>query len=752
MKGRWLVTALTVTLLAGCGGSGVGPIPPGQQAKGKVVLPAGCSVQPVNLTVLSSTGRVAVRGDGSFVTRAVGSGPAQVILVDRAGRPVLLGYVDASDPDGGEISARETAVALIWDALVTFAPPPAHWAELLTAIRADPRVGPLATVIEQQLVSDPAALSKRNPAIRAALAEAVSELAGMVPKSAPRPEAVAAAGLVSVAQDGTVSLVEGLLPEGQQSGLTLTQAVGSNGVRFTNYFRRHCLWHACRIGYEDTDGHRHNIRPWQSVTPSDMLTRYISATTGLDGVIGTLQGLLFGQVPYAPSEAEPFALPVEPSGVQKTFYWICVVGPNSEDFEGKLASLPDLPASEKAAIRNSLTFTSAVTSFNEVFLPLIFSVLPADSIEDCVKSKQFSLVAYDCFMLMTKYMPGLVTEVAEGDVRGAMSKMVTLIRDHREVREGVLKLMQNSGYLKKMVIAETAEALAKKAAMVLQVADVAVQLFDAGAVVVDIGQSAALPEWQATGVKPFIRLSPDPANVSSGSRVNIVCLGTAGITGTKQYQWSTPGNYGHLEDGKGNSGREFTSTAGSVTYVAAQGIKTDQSETVHVVAHLKQGTQTIKLGEGQATVLIAPEAPGYQRANMRVVEWGPVVRKVSKDWRATYYVANVGTWKSDDVGAVVIIHYPENSPPDDKTTRYLTPDETMTKDELIAAFDANVWGLADGELGYAVWSTSTSAESDAGAEDALAWLNVRLDDWKKELYNSEGYQKGTQWWFEAPAD
>lgn len=162
MKGRWLVTALTVTLLAGCGGSGVGPIPPGQQAKGKVVLPAGCSVQPANLTVLSSTGRVAVGGDGSFVTRAVGSGPAQVILVDRAGRPVLLGYVDASDPDGGEINARETAVALIWDALVTFAPPPAHWAELLTAIRADPRVGPLATVIEQQLVSDPAALSKKN--------------------------------------------------------------------------------------------------------------------------------------------------------------------------------------------------------------------------------------------------------------------------------------------------------------------------------------------------------------------------------------------------------------------------------------------------------------------------------------------------------------------------------------------------------------------------------------------------------------
>jgi hypothetical protein len=269
-------------------------------------------------------------------------------------------------------------------------------------------------------------------------------------------------------------------------------------------------------------------------------------------------------------------------------------------------------------------------------------------------------------------------------------------------------------------------------------------------VVGDIANAAALPVWTATAVQPSIRLSPDPAEVASGSSVQILCLGTAGFTGAKVYHWTTPGDYGSLDDGRGNAGTEFDSDSATIAYRAYQGIKTAQRETVSAAAYLVRGADRVKLGEAGATVNIAPESSGGRKAYMQVVEHGPYVTKRGKDWYAEYYVQVVASWRGEDWGTQTIRHMPEFSPPDDRFEYYYSSGQTQTREELISEYGRNVWNLGEGEVGVAIYQNVCLHEDDRGYQEALDFLNLRLPEWKTWLYSLPEYQNAVNWWLEIP--
>jgi len=606
---------VTVSLI-GCGGGGGGGSSTnptnGMPVTGTVQLPAGSTLQLASMNVVTCIGETPVAADGSYRASQPAGGTALAFAADSSGKSVMMGFMDAENsPTGLKLNAKSTAVALIFQALPAYTLPRETWPKVIELLNADKNTDTLAQVVAQRLAANAYAIADKDAVLLTAISTAVGAIRGSTTAqtssllhSNDSSSKSFNVEVVSKADAPAQMIVE---PSAERSGVRVGPSVDGNGIIITNGFRRHLWAYVFRTGWKaKTDpvgASPHYLSPWECIVPGKSFSGYIQAVNGYQGTMGTIIDFLNGQVAYSPVTTDTIPLPVLPTDAERAYYKVFVVGPSWKS--GDLES--ELPAEYAGStFGNELVATEqkmdALTFFQEVAFPAILTVFPADSIGKNLGNAKMGALVEDVVKVVSNTYPQMTEQLHGHDYKGAL---ITYLKafDSSTIRESVVESMIRYGLLK--------GGFAMKAAAFLGDLNIYVSAIDKFLAAGDLGivsaqllSSSRFLQWDATAVKPYIRIQNNPSSVTVGLDVSLTCYGVDGITGTKEYHWSTPGAHGHLADSHGNTGVSFTSSDQIVRYVADDNAKDGDQDTVAVTAYLKKNSTTYELGSAQASILI----------------------------------------------------------------------------------------------------------------------------------------------------
>ena len=195
-------------------------------------------------------------------------------------------------------------------------------------------------------------------------------------------------------------------------------------------------------------------------------------------------------------------------------------------------------------------------------------------------------VIEDLTKIVTSNYPQFTEQLLLHDYKAAM---ITFFKafDSALIRSSIVEAMIRSG-LVKGGFTMTAAACLDDLNMYVAAIDKFLSAGDLGIVTVQLASCNRFMQWSATAALPFIRIQNNPSTVTAGLDVELTCYGVAGISGTKEYHWKTSGDHGHLEDSRGNSGKDFTSSDQIVRYAADNTAKDGDQDTVSVTASLRK--------------------------------------------------------------------------------------------------------------------------------------------------------------------
>lgn len=312
-----VLVSLCALLVLGCSDS-TGPEPPPPDpplgAEGVVNMPAGMAGAPQDFKVLTGAGESSVSSDGAFRAALADTGLSMVVLVDADDKPVLIGYVDTDLNAGtpGEISAHETATALLFYALGVFTLPGDAQIDVIKLIRTHPATGDLAAAVATALAADTLALTAADSPLLDDIAAAVTEI------TAEKATEAAAAGLLShlKREDAGVTVA----PTEPQSGIVVAPSPDGVGLQVTNRNRRNAWYYVYKTGYEDFDGNAFEVTPPQHVADG-----FVGPTGRLLGGQTSLHDWTSGAGGFQPRVSETIALEVA-SAESKAIFETAVAG------------------------------------------------------------------------------------------------------------------------------------------------------------------------------------------------------------------------------------------------------------------------------------------------------------------------------------------------------------------------------------------------------------------------------------------
>jgi hypothetical protein len=595
---------------------------PTQDKAGTVVLPDGFPLPTAGLKVCGKMGTVSVGDAGSFTLPLSGSDAGLVVLTDAAGTPLMLGYMGGAA--GNTISAATTAVALLFQGLAGYTQPPSAWSQMRELIAATPQAQTLANAIAARLAVDPEALSKNDQAISDALVAAVDAIVAQRQTTSQNSSA-AVVGSVKVtvsrsplSADITHIKVDGANP---RSGVYVEPAASGNGIIARNDYRRHALILVYRTGWEDTAGTVHHTL-WEQVAdgPFEPIASgaYLMATTAVGGVIPSLIDLAFGNVVYSPTSTNLIPLPmfpgVDPDAVAKTFYRVVAVGDGPE-------ADPVLPGDLKgvaADVEGAQSVMRALEFFKEFFLPLMFAVIPADEVAAQNNlNKQYVSTVLDVLNAILQGVPDASGYYAVGQYKNLIASVAKTLVSNPQFLNRVGTLIAKLGLIKGWNAATNGavSGVAKKALVLLSIADKVVTAFDATVLVTHLANSQAYVEWDATAVWPPVRVQPKPATVEAGKNVQLIVTigGETGDTDDYFYKftWTTPGAHGKIVNpaGPAAAGTQVIMTSRSpgarINYESDPVAEPGDEDKVQVVVYRIGTGGSVKLGNDETTITVS---------------------------------------------------------------------------------------------------------------------------------------------------
>ena len=612
-----VLTLTALSLLAGCGGSST---PESNEytgeklpVTGRVVPVPGSSLVLTDLTVAGALDRGSVTADGAFAITESGTGPARVGLFDKRGRLILYGYVDAATGTG-EVSAKQTAVALLFDATASFTLPPEMWKQALAVIGASPQADTVAGVITTRVAANPTALMDGDTAIANAVETAARILApegrAARSRSAIQRGARITAANATATRFGSISKIV-VNTQNPQSGISVLSNPDGNGLIFKNDFRRHVQYFIYRSGYQDQVAGGspvdHDVFPWELVTSG-----FVPSVSGANSAITTLVDIVTGSVAYARVYSEPIYLPSNPPDATRTYYRIVVCGPGERNFGPVDPAAPSMPDILRPATRyqqqewiDSSDLMDKFLLFKDMLLPAVFTLIPADRVaKGLALNKDSVQLAMDIVKFMAKGGVDIATPLANHDYKGALRKFTSALATNATIRNYILQRLVQHGLIS--IKDNAAELMASSAARIvslLRIVDIVLLTTDVGTIFASLVQSNALEGWDVTAVPAQVSIDPAKTDVLVGASLKLTCH-VPGITGNFAYHWYTSGQFGHLQDDKGHSGVSFDSTSASVDYVADK-MKDGDIEAVAVEVYLlPEGGVGQKQEVGKATAFL----------------------------------------------------------------------------------------------------------------------------------------------------
>jgi hypothetical protein len=594
------VGSASVLELTGCGsghsGGGEGGI---RFVSRRVVtqLPTGFSVSLTDIVAEAGKKGVALDASGVFTVQTPDTDiPSLAMLRDKSGRGVLMGFLPAAE--GGTLTTRSAAVALLYYALGGFMLPEASRRPLVTLLEADPTTVTLGAVISRRMIANPYVLEADDAEINAALKIAFDTLTvSRAVRAQSFSESFSESFTAAVRRTrATGTPLLQVQPGGLQSNVEVLQADnGANGAAIiaTNHSRRYCKVYVYQVGTPEA-------------LPKALLQGEpipLNSTNSL-GVFSTLNNLISGQTAYVPVSTRSIFLPLA-SGSKKTLYEVIVVGASENDLPRGFYSEPRY-ADEQAKWVQAREDLSQLTWWQNLILPVFFEALGIAGLSATTVAVEGSLAAIKA--IEEQSVKTLLFNAGKGRFVVAMKDLWALAGESTavgaKVREALTPLYEVAvGQL----AAETAAArMALFARLIARAAVAAVVLLGTGdiaAVLHDTTLAQPAEQWTAVVFEPSLILDPTAKTIAPGQRVTFSVHPPAGTTGTISYTWTTDAINATLSSSDGVVGNPITTTSTSVDLVTTP--STQGKVTVTVVATLTDaGGHASELGTAQAVVTL----------------------------------------------------------------------------------------------------------------------------------------------------
>ncbi|MCC6625091.1 MAG: hypothetical protein IT385_27845 [Deltaproteobacteria bacterium] len=585
---RWTSRVVAWTLVgalvcAGCGGGdgddGATTLSSQRQPlAGTVVLPAGVTAE----AVINGLEEAPVT-DGAFTLEvfagdgARGRGRQLAVVVSPTGAPLLMGWFG---PDATELSPRTTADVLAWWSTGAFTAPLESADALIGLFAAAPELDAVGAAIQDALAADPDAFAATHPTVTAALRTATEALLGE-PGSIPR------------------SLL--VNPADERSGIRVDQLSGVNQITLTNRYRRPAFALVDRVSTFDAEGN-------ETASPQKVARIDISAVTGLDGGVGTINQIITGlaqtggtfegaDLAYTEKSADPIALP-NVAGAKKTRYQVAVVGPGA--FAGDYEALSDEAKLKQAEVVQKFVI-------QQLILPLTIQLLvPSGDLDKVAGVNGFNDLVQDFIGIIGVQAPGIFDLASKGDFKGAVTLAGQTIVGSGTFRNAIfaaiLERLYDLGTPEGDAAYGRASAVASGFASVTGALDTFLTAFDLTAVAGSFAESNEGDRWTVDAIDSQVRLSPPSSTVEPGDNVRLTATTPdVGDDVPKAYRYTiNPGNLGDLRNDRG-SGKSIDSSENFIFFDAGDAPGT---VTVKVEVFQIDLSNRIPLGEATATVTI----------------------------------------------------------------------------------------------------------------------------------------------------
>jgi hypothetical protein len=585
--------------LAGCSGGSGSPVSPvvtrgsgtptagpgTALQQGTIVLPAGVTLAASSLTVTNSLGSATPSANGSFTLLAYSGGPQYTLVTDRAGSPVLAGFLG---PNSTTIDSLSTAKLLVYFAAAFYTLPSPYRVQMIDAIATAPGFSSVQSAIESALAANPDTLASASggSGVSAAITSFVTTL------YAPNSTAMAAniRSLVKRPQDIVISPSEA-------SGITVIQDF-PGGIHFHNTFRR-----AAEAFFDEASFTAAGATaPTPNSKPDVVPPQEIPATTGLgnvvQSVITAVKGLFTGATQYTPVDTPTVSLPLEP-GSTSTTYNVTVVG------AGVPHGTPILTSEQSTAEEKIL----ALQLFQDIIIPYVASIMitaSSDQIDEALEFTGASGAISDLVDLALKEVPNLVSLVKSGRVAEALSETITTIVGSHTLQNALGEVILTDISAKSgEAAAEAAFEKAETFMLALHVASAALTGIDMAIVSQNILSSDDADRFVVTVTPNTVKLSPATATIDNSATQTLTASvpSASGTAANIVYTWSNTASAGHIFDGTSGHEDNFTSASNIVTYIAnASGAGVD---TVTVSAALSSA-QNEPIGTAHSTITVQP--------------------------------------------------------------------------------------------------------------------------------------------------
>lgn len=547
-------------------------LPTGSLA-GTVTLPPGVTANIKSLKVTNSLATARISEDGSFSLEGFTDGKHLAFVVGPSGKPMLLGWLDATRT---VLNARSTAEALLYMITGCFALPADARRTALDLIGSSPEAAQVAQVIESSLAENADALAMDNSSLRDALSSAAASLAAGsgVPFSGPASTRSPQGVIVN--------------PIAEKSGLRVN-LIGINTMVLRNKYRRPGYAYIEQISYVPEAG-------GAAVTAKKALTEFaVAPVLGLNGLLGTIGDIAAGNMAYTEVDSAPVELPMA-AGAKKTTYKLTVVGPGSSS--GDYGSLTE-------AQKQKQSDTTLLFIAKDLVLPFLVNIiLPnLDGKVDLFADLGNGGVGAD-FLAQMASLPGLMEQAATGDILGAFRTAVDGLLKTATFQQLAIKILTDG-------ISNFGDSATKDLGMELgntvfraiTFANEALVGLDAAAITAHANASNYADVWTIDVTKPTVRLTPADSETHAFAYLEFKCSLAEAVGGDVliTYRWSTTGRGGSLADAL-HSGTSFNTNADTVKYIAEKGVAATDSVTVEVFR--RDGNVSTSLGTAQARVKV----------------------------------------------------------------------------------------------------------------------------------------------------
>lgn len=449
---------------------------------GQVVLPAGVAAVASDFRVLTTAGIVDVGPTGDFAALVAGEGPSMVILVDDQDRPVLLGFVD-TDPAGstpGDISAHETATALLFYALQAFAIPGSEERlAVLEAVRAHPATVELASAVDSAVAAQITAITAEASPLLDDIADAV---VAITTSDSQIELPVSTLGAFAPEEEAGISID----PTTAQSGILVVESESAAGVRVTNQARRNAWYYVYKTGYLDLDGNEFDVTP-----PELIANGFIGPTSRLLGGQPSLTDWSTGLVGFQPQSSDPIGLPVE-SFEGKAVFEAAVAGGYLRASTGLPAWYDDTDPRHVAWAERAQEMLN-LTLVKDILAPAIFGIgspLTRMALDPQVEL-MLELARLSTLLLTQNPVAGFL--FADGQWNAAASRILKGLDEDEASRQtvaSIVNLLLGSAGLQD----RTLEVVAKLS-LLLEAVEAGADDIDASRLVADNIEAARMDRW-----------------------------------------------------------------------------------------------------------------------------------------------------------------------------------------------------------------------------------------------------------------